>query len=152
MSSVIGYEKCPRCGGVLNTEDDYKTFETWESCSRCGRRKGWHYLRDKNGDVILGDDGAPKKEIDDLPGFGAAYLQFEKVGVCYPLMKPNDAELKESFYKELQNNDKLIKEQCYLTVWDETTGGVKAEYGTLPETYDEFEDSCANDESESVSK
>lgn len=148
MGSVIDYEKCPRCGGILSTEFNYKTFEEWKSCSRCGRREGWSYLRDENGAVILGDDGTPQKEIEDIPGFGAAYLQFDTIGVCYPLMKPDDTELKKAFYEELQNNNNLIKERCYLTVWDDATGDVKAEYGALPETFDDFEKSHANDGSE----
>lgn len=139
MGSTIDYEKCPRCGGILNTELNYNTFEEWESCSRCGRRGGWHYVRDEDGKAILNGEGQYEKETDDLIGFGAAYLQFDGVGVCYAFSKPDDKELKEVFYQELQNNDELIKEKCYLTVWDDELGDVRAEYGVLPETFDEME-------------
>ena len=33
----------------------------------------------------------------------------------------------------------LKKEKCYLSVWDEELGNVRAEYGVIPETYDELE-------------
>ena len=140
MSSSIAYEKCPRCGGVLTVEFDCMTFEEWESCNRCGRRGGWHYVRDEDGEIVLGEDKQPQKESDDLIGYGAAYFQFDGVGVCYSLPKPFDEEEKLIFYKELNENDKLKKEKCYLSVWDEELGNVRAEYGVIPENYEEFED------------
>lgn len=139
MSSAVSHEKCPRCGGVLSTELNCRTLEEWEDCSRCGRRSGWHYVRDEEGNVVLDSEGHPKKEFDDLPGYGVAYLQFEKVGVSYAFTNVDDEKLKEAFYQELHNNDKLIKEKCYLTVWNDATGEVEAEYGSVPETFDEME-------------
>ena len=53
MSSVISHEKCPRCGGVLSIEFDCRTYEEWKGCSRCGRRDGWHYIRDEEGNAVL---------------------------------------------------------------------------------------------------
>ena len=145
MSSVISHEKCPRCGGVLSIEFDCRSFEEWKGCSRCGRRDGWHYIRDEEGNAVLDAQGQPQKEFDDLPGYGVAYLQFEKVGVCYPLTQANDEKLKEVFYQELHNNDKLIKDKCYLTVWNDGIGEVEAEYGNVPETFDEMESRYAKE-------
>lgn len=139
MSSCIDYEKCPRCGGVLHAELNCRTLEELKSCSRCGRRKGWYYVRDEEGKVIPIGDGEYQRETEDLTGFGVAYLQFDRVGICYPFGIPDDKELKEAFYQELQNNDKIIKERCYLTVWDDELGDVRAEYGAVPETFDERE-------------
>jgi hypothetical protein len=95
--------------------------------------------RIEDGEKILDEDKQPQKESDDLIGYGAAYFQFDGVGVCYSLPKPFDEEEKRIFYKELNENDKLKKEKCYLSVWDEELGNVRAEYGVIPETYDEFE-------------
>ncbi len=146
MSSVISDEKCPRCGGVLCVEFDCSTLEEWKGCSRCGRRDGWHYIRDEEGNPIPDSNGQPQSEVDNLPGFGAAYLQFDGIGVCYPFTKPDDKQLKEAFYYELHNNDKLIKEGCYLTVWNDEKSDVEAEYGVVPETYEEMESKYAEDQ------
>ena len=140
MGSSITYERCPRCGGVLTVEFDCRTFEEWESCNRCGRRSGWHYIRNEDGEVVLGENKQPQREADDLKGYGAAYFQFDGVGVCYSLTKPFDEEEKRIFYKELNENDKLKKEKCYLSVWDEELGNVRAEYGVIPEIYEAFND------------
>ena len=138
MSLSITHEKCPRCGGVLMVEFDCRTFEEWGMCNRCGRRSGWHYVRDENGEVIFDESGEPKKEVDELVGFGAAYFQFKEIGACYSIPKPFDEEEKSIFYQELDENDDLIKEKCYLSVWDDELGNVRAEYGVIPKTYDEF--------------
>ena len=64
MSSVISDEKCPRCGGVLCIEFDCSTLEEWKGCSRCGRRDGWHYIRDEEGNPIPDSNGQPQSEVD----------------------------------------------------------------------------------------
>ena len=139
MSSVIDYEKCPRCGGIVSTEFDCRTSEIWKQCGTCGKTEGWHYERDENYDVILDENGSPKKTIDDFGGYGVASLNFGAVGVTYAFESNSDNELREAFYEEIEKNDKIVKEKCYLTVWDDEKKIVVAEFGTLPETYDELE-------------
>ena len=122
MSSVISHEKCTRCGGVLSIEFDCRSFEEWKGCSRCGRRDGWHYIRDEEGKTILDSEGQPQKEFDDLPGYGVAYLQFEKVGVCYPFTKPHDKFPKRlmRWKAVMQKKRRMQNELSYLArlwVW-----------------------------------
>lgn len=139
MSSVVGYRKCPRCGGVMSTEFNCKTFEEWAACKRCGRREGWHYARDDEGNVFRDSDGNPIVENDNIEGYGVANLEFDGCGVYWPMLKIGDEELKAAFYEEIANNPYVTKEECYLTVWDDASQTVKAEYGTLPMLFDEFE-------------
>ena len=67
MGSVIGIDKCPRCGGLLHNEYWYKTGEERNFCERCGYKRFCVIKRDKarkwvqedveyhiNGSIVLG--------------------------------------------------------------------------------------------------
>ena len=148
MSSVVGYEKCPRCGGIFHYEFDCRSNEEWWFCNSCGRREGWHYERDKEGKIIYDENGNPRVEKDELAGYGTIHFSFEKFAVSYSIEKDVDIdEIKRTFLKDLEN-DEIIKEKCYLTIWDEEAQALKSEYGKIPETYDEFEERCKLKEGE----
>lgn len=138
MGSVISHEKCPRCGGVSVVDFDYNTLEESKMCNRCGKREGWNYVRDEDYNVIRNPDGTLQIEEENLAGYGVAAFQFDGMMVCYPLISNDDGAIEE-FFDELKNNTQLIKEECYLTVWDDELQDVKCKYGTMPLSYDEME-------------
>ena len=138
MGSVIDYIKCPRCSGAMCVEFNYRTQEVWEACQRCGRRGGWHYLRDESYAVIKDEHGEFKKEFDNVPGYGTAFFQCKHgVGVGYALEHPADEELKAAFFEEIKRED-IDEEKSYLTVWDEETNSLVLLHGTMPPSYDEM--------------
>lgn len=140
MGSVISYCKCERCGGLAYEDYYYYTQEEYHSCQNCGR--GWKITlkRDENHKPILDENGKPIYEFKEWEGYGVVnYMGKAGVGNMYHLTEPLTEEIKQKFLKEIEVNEELLKEECYLTSWNEKTQKLEVVYGKVPPNFGEEE-------------
>ena len=136
MSTVQDMKRCPQCGGQYITDYNCRTNEEWRSCNSCGYHEEWKLERDKDGCVVF-ENGQPKMTYSKHDGFGVMRLQFEGIAQLGSLIEPITDAIKKEFEKHIAD-PRVIKDKCYLTVWDAEKGELSALYGTLPESYDDY--------------
>jgi len=142
MSSVLGDEECPRCGGVLCWERHTRGYWHWTRCLRCGFYESERLIW--NDDTpALDDEGNWRFDHTKVVGRGAYVL------------KPKDAiasqvgSLGEDFGPELLRDFldmDLIQIDCdpaksYITYFDPETRAVTVLWGEMkPDLYVEYAD------------
>lgn len=137
MSSVIDYEKCPHCGGVMTSEFDCRTQESYRFCRRCGCVENYVIVRDPDNNPVLDENGNVQFRTEALPGYGcASFHQTNGLGVSYPLIAPFEESTLRMFLDDA-NDPHIERDKCYLTRWDPGLNDVVAVFGQTPPTYDE---------------
>lgn len=140
MGSTIDYSKCPRCGGIYYTDFNYNTGETFEFCQKCGRQNDYYFKRDDNGKVILNENQKPIVILNKHTGYGIAHFAFKGSSVSELHSLPrNQKKAIKAFFKELEENENVDKEKCFLSVWDKDKKEIVSKYGKLPENFDDLE-------------
>ena len=140
MGSVVGYMKCPQCGGLMAYDFDYRTEEEYRFCKRCGKRQEWYYERDKEtSKVIFNDNGSPIWKEEETFGYGCLCFETKDgIGKLIGLEEPAKQEDVDNFLKDLEDNAEVIdKDSCYFTYWDAESGTIKSYYGKIPDDYDD---------------
>ncbi len=137
MSSVQDTTKCPQCGGHYVSDFNCRTQEEWRSCSSCGLHEEWKLERDAEGKVVF-EDGRPKMNYFKQDGFGAMRIQFDNgIAQIGSFIEPITDAIKKEFEKYIED-PKVVKDKCYLTMWDAEKGELVALFGAIPESYDDF--------------
>ena len=137
MSSVQGYEKCPKCEGVRFTDFNCRTWEEYAFCKRCGYTYAHEIRRFPGGKAITRRSGVPFYKNREKRGYGSMRLA-EKEGVAriYGLSFLSVLWAKKTLRKFLQT-EFADPERTYLYFWDWKTRSFKSFYGKTPPTYDE---------------
>ena len=140
MGSVMDYVECSQCGGAMFTDYYYKSGEEYWICKRCGKHGKVELVRDEERNVIFDERGNPKYCEEDVASFGCAKITIKGHGASLSCFnKPITEEDKQAFFKMLED-EKVDKEQSYLSFWNAETGKVEMIYGQDPKLYGEDED------------
>ena len=116
MSSVIDYKKCPRCGGVLYTEFNCRTYEEFSVCNRCG--------------INYTTEG-------EKPAFGRCLIYSKKgIGHSFSFAEPIDRKIKK-WYSKLMKDKNIDPDRSYLMAWDPEKKEVVPIFGNDPGLYEE---------------
>lgn len=138
MASVIDYKACPQCGGLFNTEFNYRTFEEWGFCTRCGAAYSHELKRDEQDRAIFDSEGKPIYISKELKGLGGLYTRNKEGFGCFqPFEEPVPKEEILNLISEIESRDDIDSSKSYITRWDEETQQIVAEYGELPESFEE---------------
>lgn len=137
MSSVQGYKRCPKCGGVIFYEFNCRTMEESRYCMRCGFKQRWFLQRNEDGSVVKNSEGKMIMDYSEMVGYGTAYLDYKKgFGARYSLEQPLSDEAKKEFLEAIKGDD-VKEDTSYVIAFDPETRILTAEYGSIPPGYDE---------------
>lgn len=138
MISGIWHEKCPQCGGVYIFESECGNYlEEYSWCNRCGKKTESSVARDKDGNVCFDVEGNVIWNNIASAGYGCFAIARDEASAIYHLTEPVNETIKQDFFKAIEEEG-VIKEECYLTSWDDEKKELIAIFGKLPETYDEM--------------
>ena len=145
MGSVMDYTKC-ECGGVNYVDYYYKTRESFENCTQCGKYSKTQLQQDENGDyvyeTVTGRDGSTFKRYclttEVGGGFGSACIKFENEDVSHHYCFKSKEEaltLKENILSS-QNCSEIDLSKSYIYVYDKDSQQGNVIFGeTHPESY-----------------
>lgn len=83
MGSVIDYEACPKCAGVMMVDHYYRSGEEYSMCQRCGYYRAVTMKRDEEKNIIFVEyDGneVPDLEEEVHEGFGSYRIMSKEGG------------------------------------------------------------------------
>ena len=147
MGSITNYLACPQCGGILAETLYYKCGEEYSHCERCGRVETVTIKKDSEGCGIKDDDGKWVYEHHLHPGLGMIRIAFKngvfQLNAIRQEYGPIE-ELKDKVLKAIHEDDSIIKENCFIGIWDAERKEVVSFYGELPPSFE----SCMSDDLE----
>ncbi len=86
MASVMDYQKCLQCGGVMFSELNCNTQEEWWMCCRCGAEGSYTLVRNRKKKVKRNRKGKVRYKLKKRFGYGVIYLMSaQKIGSYYHL-------------------------------------------------------------------
>lgn len=136
MGSVINYEKCPQCGGIVYDEYYYKSGEEKKICFRCGKWLDVH-LPTNDEEFAQLPEGS-RYLVSKGEGFGRCSIAFTGgVSRSFSLGEPYSEKI-EKWYMEAMEDEKVDQEKSCLTRWDAETGQIIVVHGKDPGLYEEI--------------
>ena len=125
MSSVSDYRECERCGGVLYSEFNCNTFNSWEICTHCGYSKT--ITCNKGEEEVIEHNSKGAFSIMSSSGAGT-------IG-CLP-EDMSDEAINELVSSAEQGEDIDIK-RSYIVLFNAETKAFKLLFGTMPKLFEE---------------
>lgn len=117
MGSVMDYEACKECGGVVFLDYYYHTGEEYKFCQRCGTVDFLVLKRDENGKVIK--DKRPVLERDFRKGYGSYSIFYkEGNGQTGSFNEPITKEIVDRFI-EIYRREDVDPDKTFLASWNE---------------------------------
>lgn len=139
MSSSITYEKC-KCGGILTTDFNCRTFEQYSMCDRCGYLYSYELKRDDNYKAVFDENNKPIYIEQEKEGYGCACFWTKNgFGQIHHFNEPITKEIEDEFYKVLEDEN-IDKNKSYLLSYDKATNFTRAIYGKIPLSHNELEE------------
>ena len=142
MGSVVGETKCPKCGGVMFYDFNYRTQEEFRMCCRCGFIQEWKFRRNADGTAATDKDGKWIEDYEETPGYGVVLLMPQSgVGCKYSFRSPLTEEDKAAVLKDLQAEN--MDSSSYAVLYDPESGKFMSLFGEMPGDYCEHEEDVA---------
>lgn len=155
MGSVIDYEACPKCKGLMMTDTYYKSGEEYHFCYRCGYHLAWEMKRDDNGEIIfINQNGfeVPDMKETIYEGHGSyRIMPKEGAGQSGGFDEPITQEQIDEFEK-IFNQDDVDQSTSYLIRFED--GNAEILFGNPPDdvllSFDEFDKKMMEDSPEDI--
>ena len=145
MGSVMDYVEC-ECGGVNYIDYYYKTRESFEHCSKCGKYSNTQLQKDENGNVVyenvIGHDGSSTKKLrlttETGGGYGSSCIKHkqDEVSHCYCFKSKEEALILKEEILSSPSYSEIDLSKSYIYVYDKDSQQGHVIFGQAhPENY-----------------
>lgn len=133
MGMAIDIYECSRCGNEVFSDIDTSIGDFVNFCRSCGFEDSRLAVEDDNGDLLPDDEGFIMFEYIQNDGFGVLNLEYKddtRKSTVFDEV-PSNEEIVECLH-QLNIDDNLLIDNCYLTVWNEDEQKLDVLFGELP--------------------